>query len=68
MYTSKKSSVLICRNKSMMHAITTPSFVINGNAIEESVKFKFIGNIIYNDLTDDDDMMRQMVNCKPRAM
>ena len=28
-----------------MHAITTPSFVINGNAIEESVKFKYIGHI-----------------------
>ena len=39
-YNSKKSSVLICRNKAMMHAITSPSFVINGNVIEELVKVK----------------------------
>ena len=45
-YNSKKSSVLICRNKS----ITTPSFVINGNVIEESVMVKYLGNIICNDL------------------
>ena len=41
-----------------MHAITTPSFVINGNVIEESVNVKHLGHIIY-DLSDDDDMMRQ---------
>ena len=60
MFNSKKSSVLICRNKSMMHTIATPYFVINGNVIEESVIVKFLGHIICNDLNDDDDMMRQM--------
>ena len=42
-----------------MHAITTPSFVINSNVIEESVNVKHLGHIICNDLSDDDDMMRQ---------
>ena len=59
MFNSKKSSVLICRNKTTMHAITTPSCAINGNVIEESLKVKYLGHIICNDLTDDDDMMRQ---------
>ena len=57
-YNSKKSSLLIRRNKSMMHALTTHAFVINGYVIEESVKVKYIGHIICNDLSDD-DMMRQ---------
>ena len=39
----------------MMHAMTSPYFVINGNVIEESVKVKYLGHIICND----DDMMRQ---------
>ena len=30
-----------------------------GNVIEESLKVKYLGHIICNDLTDDDDMMRQ---------
>ena len=42
----------------MMHALTTHSFVINGYVIEESVKVKYLGHIICNDLSDD-DMMRQ---------
>ena len=59
-YNSKKSSVLICRNKSIMHALTTHYFVINGYVTEESVQVKYLGHIICNDLSDDDDdMMRQ---------
>ena len=49
------------QNKSIMHALTTHSFVINGYVIEESVRVKYLGHIICNDLSDydDDDMMRQ---------
>ena len=58
-YNSKKSSVLICRNKAMAHAVP-PVFTVNGNIIGESDKVKYLGHIICNDMSDDDDMMRQI--------
>ena len=57
-YNSKKSSVLICRNKAMDHA-APPAFTVNGSIIGESDKVKYLGHIICNDMSDDDDMMRQ---------
>ena len=58
-FNSKKSSVLICRNKAMDHA-TPPVFTVNGSIIGESDKVKYLGHIICNDMSDDDDdMMRQ---------
>ena len=57
-YNSKKSSVLICRNKAMDHA-APPVFTVNGSIIGESDKVKYLGHIICNDMSDDDDMMRQ---------
>ena len=53
-----KSSVLICRNKAMDHA-APPVFTVNGSIIGESDKVKYLGHIICNDMSDDDDMMRQ---------
>ena len=58
MYNSKKSSVLSCRNKAMDHA-APPAFTVNGSIIGESDKVKYLGHIICNDMSDDDDMMRQ---------
>ena len=55
---SKKSSVLIWRNKAMAHA-ALPVFTVNGSRIGESDKVKYLGHIICNDMSDDDDMMRQ---------
>ena len=41
-----------------MHA--APSvFTVNGSIIGESDKVKYLGHIICNDTSDDDDMMRQ---------
>ena len=57
-YNSRKSSVLICRNKAMDHA-APPVFTVNGSIIGESDKVKYLGHIICNDMSDDDDMMRQ---------
>ena len=57
-YNFKKSSVLICRNKAMAHA-DPPVFTVNGGIIGESYKVKHLGHIICNDMSDDDDMMRQ---------
>ena len=57
-YNSKQSSVLICRNKAMAHA-APPVFTVNGSIIGESDKIKYLGHIICNDMSDDDDMMRQ---------
>ena len=55
---SKKSSVLICRNKAMAHA-APPVFTVNCSIIGESDKVKYLGHIISNDMCDD-DMMRQI--------
>ena len=55
---SKKSTVLVCRNKAMGHAVR-PSFIVNGDVIPESEKVNYLGHIICSDLSDDEDMMRQ---------
>ena len=57
-YNSKTSSVLMCRNKAMAHA-APPVFTVNCSIIGESDKVKYLGHIICNDMSDDDDMMRQ---------
>ena len=59
-YNSKKSTVLVCRNKAMRHAVR-PSFIVNGDVIPETDKVKYLGHIICSDLSDDEDMMRQRV-------
>ena len=57
-YNSKKSTVVVCRNKAMVNA-ASPSFIANGDVIPESEKVKYLGHIICSDLSDDEDMMRQ---------
>ena len=57
-YNSKKSSVLICKNRATMHE-PSPSFAVNDTVIGEVAKVKYIGHVIANDMTDDADMMRQ---------
>ena len=42
----------------MAHA-SSPVFTVNGSIIGESDKVKYLGHIICNDMSDDDDMMRQ---------
>ena len=48
-YNSKKSTVVVCRNKAMVNAVR-PSFIINGNVIPKSEKVKYLGHIIRSDL------------------
>ena len=57
-YNSKKSSVLICKNRATLH-VPSPSFAVNDIAIGEVAKVKYLGHVITNDMTDDADMMRQ---------
>ena len=57
-YNSKKSSVLICKNRATLH-VSSPSFAVNDIAIGEVAKVKYLGHVITNDMTDDADMMRQ---------
>ena len=57
-YNSKKSSVLICKNRATMH-VPSPSFAVNNTVIGEVAKVKYLGHVIANDMTDDADMMRQ---------
>ena len=42
----------------MAHA-APPVLTVNGSIIGESDKVKYLGHIICNDMSDDDDMMRQ---------
>ena len=58
-YNSKKSSVLICKNRATMH-VPSPSFAVNDTVIGEVAKVKYLGHVIANDMTDDADMMRQI--------
>ena len=44
-YNSNKSTVLVCRNKAMGHAVR-PSFIVNGDVIPESEKVKYLGPIV----------------------
>ena len=44
-YYSKKSTVVVCRNKAMMNAVR-PSFIANGDVIPESEKVKYLGHNI----------------------
>ena len=53
-YNSKKSSVLICKNRATLH-VPSPSFAVNGIAIGEVAKVKCLGHVITNDMTDDAD-------------
>ena len=52
------SSVLICKNRATLH-VPSPSFAVNGIAIGEVAKVKYLGHVITNDMPDDADMMRQ---------
>ena len=54
----KKSHLLIIRPK-IMKNIEFPSFLLNGEKIEECEKVLYLGHIIRNDLTDDEDILRQ---------
>ena len=44
-YNSKKSTVIVCRNKAMMNAVR-PSFIVYGDVIQESEKVKYLGHIM----------------------
>ena len=43
-----------------MRQAVCPSFIVNGNVIPESDNVKYLGHIICSDLSDDEDMMRQI--------
>ena len=57
-YNSKKSSVLICKNRATLR-VPSPSFAVNDITIGEVANVKYLGHVITNDMTDDADMMRQ---------
>ena len=63
-YNSKKSSVLICKNRATLH-VPSPSFAVNDIAIGQVAKVKYLGHVITNDMTDDADMMRQRPDMPP---
>ena len=57
-FNSKKSVVMIVRTKDDQK-LTFPSFPLAGEVLEVVKKFKYLGHIIRDDLSDDDDVQRQ---------
>ena len=57
-YNSKKSSVLICKNRATMH-VPSPSFAVNDTVIGEVANVKYLGHVRANNMTGDADVMRQ---------
>ena len=57
-FNSKKSVVIIFRN-SFAKDFSFPSFVMNGESINEVPFVKYIGHVINDDMKDDLDVMRQ---------
>ena len=57
-FNSKKSVVIIFRN-SFAKDFSFPSFVMNGESINEVPFVKYIGHVINDDMKDDLDIMRQ---------
>ena len=68
-YNPKKSVVLICRSKGDKHLIF-PSFYLSEQEISVCSKTKYLGHIITDQLSDDDDMYRQrrMLNAKANML
>ena len=58
-YNAKKSSVMNCRVKEDTD-LTFPSFYLSGQVLPVCSKTKYLGHIITDYMTDDDDMNRQL--------
>ena len=57
-YNAKKSVVMICRTKGDRD-LTFPDFHLSGNVLSVSVKTKYLGHFMTDQMSDDDDMYRQ---------
>ena len=58
MYNSTTSNVLVFRS-TLLTNVHVPEFEINNTAIDRVSRYKYIGNCINDELSDDDDMTRE---------
>ena len=65
-YNAKKSVVMICRTKKEQ-ALSFPTFYLSGQALSVCEKTKYLGHIITDQMTDDEDMYRQRRNLYAQA-
>ncbi len=68
-YNAKKSSVMICRSKGDRD-LMLPSFYLSGQVLPVCFKIKYLGHIITDEMSDDDDMYRQrhMLNTQANVL
>jgi len=57
-FNPSKSMLMIFRSK-CFKGVPVPQFIINQNNIQEVTQVKYLGHILNNQLTDDDDILRQ---------
>ena len=57
-YNAKKSVVLVCRTKEDRD-LSFPVFLLSGHALTVCEKTKYLGHVINDQMSDDDDMYRQ---------
>ena len=57
-YNAKKSAILICRTRGDKD-LSFPTFFLSGQVLDVCGSTKYLGHIITDQLSDDDDMCRQ---------
>ena len=62
-YTAKKSAVMIFRSATFLFFfLSIPEFKLKGVTLHVVATYKYLGNYISDDLSDDDDINRQCRN------
>ena len=56
-YNASKSVVMVCRSK-LLKDVKIPYFHLDGAKLNEVTEVKYLGHVIRNDLSDDDDILR----------
>ena len=61
--TVQKSNVLVFRSK-LLQNVHVPEFEINNTAIDRVSMYNYLGHCINDELSDENDMMRQRNICR----
>ena len=56
-YNAAKSVVMVCRSR-LLKDVVTPDFLLNGAKLKEVSSVKYLGHMISDDLTDDEDIVK----------
>ena len=56
-YNAAKSVVMVCRSR-LLKDVMIPDFFLNGAKLNEVSSVKYLGHVLCNDLSDDEDIVR----------